>query len=57
MFNFLDFKINWNDINWEKSYNSISAYAQSKIANILFTRELAKRLNGIIYGTNYILLK
>ena len=51
---FLDFGINWNDINWEKSYNAIAAYAQSKIANILFTRELAKRLNGIIYAVDTI---
>lgn len=27
-----------------KSYNSINAYTQSKVANILFTRSLAKRL-------------
>jgi NAD(P)-dependent dehydrogenase (short-subunit alcohol dehydrogenase family) len=30
----------------EKSYISIDAYTQSKVANVLFTRELAKRLNG-----------
>jgi NAD(P)-dependent dehydrogenase (short-subunit alcohol dehydrogenase family) len=29
-----------------KSYVSINAYTQSKVANILFTKELAKRLNG-----------
>ncbi|KAG5670634.1 hypothetical protein PVAND_000882 [Polypedilum vanderplanki] len=37
-------KIKTDDLNSEKSYNEISCYAQSKLANILFTRELAKRL-------------
>jgi hypothetical protein len=39
--------MNWEDINWEKSYSPIRAYAQSKLANILFTKELAKRLEGL----------
>ena len=35
------------DINWERrTYGRQSAYEQSKLANILFTRELAKRLEG-----------
>ena len=38
--------MNWNDLNWEKSYNPIKAYAQSKLCNILFTKELAKRLES-----------
>lgn len=38
--------MNWDDINWTKSYSRIYAYAQSKLANILFTKELAKRLRG-----------
>ena len=38
--------MNWNDINWEKSYDPVKAYSQSKIANILFTVELAKKLEG-----------
>ena len=41
-----DFDMNWDDLNWEKSYSPIRAYAQSKLANILFTKELAKRLEG-----------
>ena len=38
--------INFDDLNSEKSYNSFVAYGQSKLANILFTRSLAKRLVG-----------
>jgi len=41
-----DFGMNWSDINWEKKYSPIRAYAQSKLANILFTKELAIRLKG-----------
>jgi NAD(P)-dependent dehydrogenase (short-subunit alcohol dehydrogenase family) len=45
-----DFGINWSDINWEKSYSPIRAYAQSKLSNVLFTKELANRLKdtGIV---------
>lgn len=39
-------KINREDLNSEKSYQKLLAYGQSKLANILFTRELAKRLAG-----------
>lgn len=45
-------KINRDDINLEKSYGKWSAYGQSKLANILFTRELAKRLDGTGVTTN-----
>lgn len=38
--------INLADINSEKSYDKSRAYAQSKLANVLFTRSLAKRLEG-----------
>ncbi|XP_038653720.1 retinol dehydrogenase 12-like isoform X2 [Scyliorhinus canicula] len=36
--------IHFDDLNSEKSYNSVKAYAQSKLANIMFTRELAQKL-------------
>ena len=45
-FAYLDFSINWDDINLSKKYNPIIAYSQSKIANILFSRELANKHGG-----------
>lgn len=38
--------MNFDDLGGEKSYSSWNAYCQSKLANILFTRELARRLEG-----------
>ncbi len=42
-------KIRFDDINWDKNYNRWKAYGMSKLANILFTFELADRVlaNGI----------
>ncbi len=37
-------KLNFDDLNWEKSYNKNKAYAQSKLANLLFTYELDRKL-------------
>ncbi|XP_017014767.2 retinol dehydrogenase 13 [Drosophila takahashii] len=39
-------RIKRDDLNSEKSYDRKMAYCQSKLANILFTRELSKRLGG-----------
>ncbi|XP_029450219.1 retinol dehydrogenase 13 isoform X4 [Rhinatrema bivittatum] len=40
-------QIDFDDINWEKKkYNTKEAYCQSKLANILFTQELARQLQG-----------
>ncbi|XP_038061001.1 retinol dehydrogenase 12-like [Patiria miniata] len=39
-------KMFWDDINLEKNYDPMVAYGQSKLANVLFTVELAKRLKG-----------
>lgn len=38
--------INFEDLNSDKSYDASAAYNQSKLANVLFTKELAKRLAG-----------
>ncbi len=38
--------IDFDDINAEESYNPLQVYGQSKLANILFTHELARRLRG-----------
>lgn len=38
--------IDFDDLNSEKNYNSMAAYRQSKLANVLFTRELSLRLQG-----------
>ncbi len=38
-------KIHFDDINLTKGYNVIKGYSQSKLANVLFTRELARRLS------------
>lgn len=35
-----------DDLNGENNYNEYKAYCNSKLANILFTRELSKRLHG-----------
>ncbi len=39
--------INFDDLNFKKKYDGfIKAYGQSKLANVLFTNELARRLEG-----------
>ncbi|XP_072037682.1 retinol dehydrogenase 13-like [Amphiura filiformis] len=39
-------KINFDDIHLTKNYEPINAYCRSKLANVLFTRELHKRIIG-----------
>jgi NAD(P)-dependent dehydrogenase (short-subunit alcohol dehydrogenase family) len=41
-----DGRIAFEDLNGERLYGGWRAYGQSKLANILFTRELARRLDG-----------
>jgi retinol dehydrogenase 12 len=39
-------KIDLNDLQTKNGYSSLKAYGRSKLENILFTRELARRLRG-----------
>lgn len=36
--------IHFDDLQWERSYGRVSAYGQSKLANLMFTYELQRRL-------------
>lgn len=47
-------KLQKDDLNSEKSYKEFAAYANSKLANMLFMRELAKRLKGTGVTVNAI---
>jgi NAD(P)-dependent dehydrogenase (short-subunit alcohol dehydrogenase family) len=41
-------RIDFDDLNWErKPYHAWRAYGQSKLANLLFTAELQRRLNAV----------
>ena len=42
--------INWDDLNWERSYNGRRAYSQSKIAFGLFGLELDRRSQAAGWG-------
>src|SRR4029450_14143998 len=39
-------RIDFDDLQREKSYSGGRAYSQSKLANVLFSYELARRLQG-----------
>jgi len=39
-------RIRFEDLQWQQSYNRVLAYGQSKLANLLFTYELQRRLAG-----------
>ncbi|MHA3023834.1 SDR family NAD(P)-dependent oxidoreductase [Mycobacterium sp. BMJ-28] len=38
--------IHFDDLQWERSYNRVAAYGQSKLSNLLFTYELQRRLTS-----------
>jgi NAD(P)-dependent dehydrogenase (short-subunit alcohol dehydrogenase family) len=38
--------IRFDDLQWERGYGRVRAYGQSKLANLLFTYELQRRLQG-----------
>jgi NAD(P)-dependent dehydrogenase (short-subunit alcohol dehydrogenase family) len=39
-------RIRFDDLQWEHRYSRMGAYGQSKLANLLFTYELQRRLTG-----------
>ncbi len=39
-------RIDFDDLNWEQQYSPWRAYGRSKLANLLFTYELQRRLSG-----------
>jgi NAD(P)-dependent dehydrogenase (short-subunit alcohol dehydrogenase family) len=38
--------IRFEDLQWERDYSRVGAYGQSKLANLMFTYELQRRLRG-----------
>jgi NAD(P)-dependent dehydrogenase (short-subunit alcohol dehydrogenase family) len=46
--------INFDDLQGERSYSGARAYNQSKLANVLFTYELARRLTGTSVDANVL---
>jgi NAD(P)-dependent dehydrogenase (short-subunit alcohol dehydrogenase family) len=47
-------KLDFDDLNLERSYSHWTAYGNSKLANILFTRSLAKCLQGTRVTVNVL---
>jgi NAD(P)-dependent dehydrogenase (short-subunit alcohol dehydrogenase family) len=47
-------RINFDDLQGEKRYSSWTAYGNSKLANVMFTYELARRLGGTQITTNVL---
>lgn len=45
-------KILFDDLQGEKNYSAFRAYGQAKLANVLFTYELARKLEGTGVGVN-----
>ena len=59
-----DTVMNWDDLNLEKNlpFKPFAAYKQSKLANVLFSMELARRFQGksffsIIFLFTFLILK
>jgi retinol dehydrogenase 14 len=47
-------RIDFDDLQGEESYSGAGAYNQSKLANVLFTYELARRLDGTTVTANAV---
>jgi NAD(P)-dependent dehydrogenase (short-subunit alcohol dehydrogenase family) len=47
-------RMHFGDLQLERGYSPMKAYSQSKLANILFTRELARRLSGTRVSTTVL---
>ena len=46
-------RMRWDDLQFERTpYRGFKAYGQSKLANVLFTYELARRLEGTVVTVN-----
>ncbi|GAB4505685.1 MAG: hypothetical protein Fur0043_26820 [Anaerolineales bacterium] len=45
-------RLNFDDLDFRQGYSGMQAYARAKLANILFTRELAGRLTGTTVTAN-----
>lgn len=47
-------RVHFDDLQLERGYTAFRAYAQSKLANVLFTYELARRLAGTDVSANCV---
>ncbi len=47
-------RINFEDVEFKTGYNGWTAYSQSKLANVMFTYELARRLDGTKVTANVL---
>lgn len=45
-------RIDFDDVSLERSFTGMRAYCQSKLANVLFTQELARRTTGTTFVTH-----
>lgn len=45
-------RLDFDDLQGERRYDGFAAYGRSKLANLLFTRELARRLEGTLVTAN-----
>jgi NAD(P)-dependent dehydrogenase (short-subunit alcohol dehydrogenase family) len=46
--------IRWEDLRWDSGFSAFPTYGHSKLANILFARELAERLKGTRVTANAV---